>query len=189
MNDPLVSILMPTVNQRDWLFRALDSIKDTATDFSQIEILLRIDDNDPFRIALISQLKDRYGAKAVVGPAHGYTSMHLFVRELLEIATGRWAFLMDDDAWIEGDTWQQQLQLIEFDTSGGPVVQAELYQLGPSLYPRGCGACGLIVPTSFAKEATNHSPVDQAWHDLITQRKYITKHLANVTYCHDGRPR
>jgi glycosyltransferase involved in cell wall biosynthesis len=186
----LVSFLMPTVNQHDWLIRALNSIKSTATNFSEVEILLRVDDHDIERILFLPALKEIYGVNWKIGPGVGYKAMSEYVKELLDIAKGKWVWLFDDDAWIEGN-WQKQLEAIKCDPQNGPAVQPDCYQLGPSVYPVGCGPVSLILPLEFARTnlLQQGAMIDQSWLDVIHQREWRIKHLNHVSYCHDGRQR
>lgn len=189
----LISIFMPTRSaSADSLRTALASIRDTASNFSQVEILLRVDDDDSDRIAMLPGLEAVYGAKAVIGPRGvGYCDMGTFIDDLTKVATGQWAWLFDDDAYVEGNTWQQQLASIPCDGEHGPAVHAETYQLGPNKYPNDHqgGAVGLIVPMGLCRSIVHRNPVDQQWLDVIHQRGWCIQLLKDVTYCHDGRPR
>lgn len=185
----LVSILMPTRNPHDGLLKALRSIKSTASDFSQIEILLRIDLDDEDRIKLFPNLLQEFGAIAVMGKrGHGYMDMGVFVDDLVAFANGRWCWLFDDDAWVEGKTWQQQLEESVFDPVSGPAFSAEHYQLGNSHYD-GCGPVGLIVPIELCKSLKHRNPVDDQWLSVIRSKGWTINLLKGITYCHDGRPR
>ncbi len=164
MTDKLISVVMPTSSRQhthDSLVRALRSIKDTATDFSKIELCLRIDDDDKKRIDRIPELEGQFNVKSFIGPRFdGYNSMCVFLDDLAKIATGRWSWLFDDDAYIEGD-WQKPLESIPC-SDDGPAVNAEFYCLGLSRYsnwPK-CSPPGLIMPTSVIKRLQHRSPVD-----------------------------
>jgi len=99
---------MPTRNDYAMLVKALQSIKDTASDFSKVEILLRIDDDDKERIDRIPELEAQFNVKTFIGPrGSGYNNMCTFLDDLAKMATGKWSWLFDDDAYIEGD-WQKQ---------------------------------------------------------------------------------
>ncbi len=185
----LLSILMPTRGPHDGLIKALRSIKSTASDFSQIEILLRIDRDDDKRLELFPKLASEFGAVAAIGDrGRGYVDMGKFVDELVSVAKGRWCWLFDDDAWVQGKTWQQQIEESVVDPVNGPAFTSEKYQLGASLYP-GCGPVGLIVPTEFCKTIEHKNPVDDQWLNIIRSKGWTIKVLKGITYCHDGRPR
>jgi glycosyltransferase involved in cell wall biosynthesis len=185
----LVTILMPTINPIDWLRLALDSIKNTASDYSQVEVLLRVDDDNQSRIDDLPKLVADYGIKYVIGPRYrGYHDMHQFVSDLLTKATGDWVWLFDDDAWINGK-WQEQLALIPCNPLAGPIVKVEKYCLGPSEYRNDAGPVGLIIPRITAKALKIHSPVDQVWHNQLMAMNWKIHFLEGASYCHEGRAR
>lgn len=187
----LVSILMPTRNPRDWLEKALSSIRATAKDNSQVEILLRVDDDDAERIGWIPELKEAYDVKVVIGPRGiGYQNMGGFVNDLVAIAQGKWCWLFDDDSWVEGD-WQTPLNAIPCDPVNGPAVNAEIYKLGFTSYqnsPTGC-CVGLLMPSATVKALNNWNPVDLQWLQLAMDRGWTVRQLPGVLYGHEGRPR
>lgn len=187
----LVSIIMPTRTEQGGNIRkALASIKATATDFSAVEILLRIDDDDPRRLEEIPEL-EQFGAKAIIGPrGQGYNDMCKFVDDLALVATGRWSWLFDDDAWVEGP-WQSQLAALECSGETGPACNAEFYQLGQSHYsnwPK-CGPAGIIMPTDAIKGLVHSSPVDDQWLSIALSKNWEIRLLKDVTYFHEGRAR
>lgn len=186
----LISFLMPTRNPLEWLQKAIDSILTTSSDVTQIEILLRIDDDDLERIQFAATLDARY-VKTFVGPRGvGYLNMPKFVDDLAGISTGKWCWLFDDDCWIVGDTWQQQIEKIHCDANTGPAIRTEKYKLGGSLYRNvPDNPVGLIVPRGLCADRPNQNPVDRYWLDVINQRGWKVETLHGVTYCHEGRPR
>lgn len=185
----LCSIIMPTRSaNHDSLRRAVRSILDApGTNKSDVEILLRLDDDDPERFFVAEELtKDGQGSY-VIGPRHkGYISMGDFVDDLLKIATGRWVFLFDDDSWIEGN-WYAPLFWMPVDCA----VNAEYYCLGGSRYRNGPegGAVGILIPTELAKSAKATNPVDDQWLSMALQKGWKVRQLEGVSYFHDGRPR
>lgn len=188
----LVSILMPT---RTAVFsslrRAVNSILETAGDnWEQVEILLRLDDDDIERVPVAMELTKGTG-KFVVGPrGRGYLDMGVFVDDLVKVAKGKWCWLFDDDAWVQGD-WFKQLSELRCDPHSGPAANAQNYQLGGSLYRNGPngGPVGMLVPTAFCRTLHHQNPVDQQWLNEIMGRGWFIQQLLGVTYHHDGRKR
>ena len=184
----LVSVLMPTRGPQEGLIKALSSLRSTATNWDEVEILLRVDNDDWRRIDLIPELESRFGARVIVGPRGiGYLDMGRFVDDLLAVADGKWSWLFDDDSWVQGN-WQSQLQTMTPERA----VNAQYYQLGGSRYENHAdgGPVGLIVPTDFARTLRpTRSPVDQTWLDAIIKRGWHVQLMNGVTYFHDGRPR
>ncbi len=187
----LISILMPTRNPAEGFLKALRSIKSTASDFSQIEVLLRIDRDDIARFELALKLANEFNIKIVVGErGSGYVNMGQFIDELVAIATGKWCWLFDDDAWVEGKGWQEWIAAQPCSIHG-PAINAQYYKLGHSIYPNGPkgGPVGLIVPTDFCKTLSHRNPVDEQWLSVIMARGWSIRQIPGITYCHDGRPR
>lgn len=186
----LVSFLMPTRNSHDWLRKALFSIKSTSIDFDQVEILLRIDDDDTDRIKLLPELIADYKVKVVIGPRGlGYRSMGEYINDLVRVSTGEWCWLYDDDCWLEGD-WQSQLSTIQSHGERGPVINTEIYKLGSSTYSNVGGQwVGLMVPREFCFPINHINPPDRQWFDVAREKRCEFRYLGNVALCHEGRPR
>ncbi len=187
----LVSIVMPTRSAPPGaLLLALNSIKNTATNFDDVEILLRMDDDDSNRIGMAPGLKADFNAKVIIGPrGNGYIDMGVFANDLVRVADSKWCWLMDDDAFVTGD-WQTQLAAIEPDIEKGPSCIAEFYQLGPSHYVTPSDSpVGIIMPTAFVKTLDHKNPVDSQWMGVSNQKGWQRHFLKGVTYFHDGRAR
>lgn len=184
----LVSIIMPTrSSQGGNIHKAIDSIKSTAGEgLSDVEILLRTDDDDTAHAEAVAKLIEGCG-QVVTGPrGAGYNDMGVFVQELVKIADSKWSWLFDDDAWIEG-SWYGHLRGMPLDCA----VNAQSYALGPSLYsngPRG-GCVGLLIPTELARTIAPNYPVDQVWLDVALQRGWGVRQMNGCTYHHCGRAR
>lgn len=191
MKQPLISVLTPTINPIEGLRKALSSIKSTATRFDDVEILLRVDDDNKQRISELPELEREFGVKTFIGPrGAGYNDMRVFIDDLAKLATGTWCWLFDDDAYVDGN-WQGQLESIPCMKENGPAVNAEYYCLGESRYsnwPK-CGPPGLIMPTVVVKAIQHQSPVDDQWMSIALQNNWPIKLLSGVSYFHNGRIR
>jgi hypothetical protein len=180
---------MPTSSRQPYsdIHRALLSIKDTADNFGEVEILLRIDEDDEPRLLILPELEQKYGAKAVIGPRHsGYNSMPVFVEDLVKVASGKWCWLFDDDAWISGP-WQERLREMPMETG----VNSEYYNLGFSCYLNKSteGPAGICVPTDLVKDQKLQCPVDDHWLRMVLGKEWTVKLMRDVHYYHDGRAR
>lgn len=102
----LVTLMLPTRGRFESFSRSMASLRDTASDFSDVEVLARIDDDeaDPDRYAkLVSNL--------IVGPrGRGYADLHLMYNEMCAKAQGRFLFLWNDDAVMLGKNWDDELR-------------------------------------------------------------------------------
>lgn len=189
---PLVSILLPTRNQHSWLFKCLSSIKNTCSDLSKIEILLRMDIDDNERIALIPSLAEQFPIRILIGPrGTGYGGSGHYFCELARVAEGDWVWQFDDDFWIEGSTWLASLGAIPCNPYLGPAVHAEFYQLGGSRYNNAtsAGCVGLITPAQFYRSLGEIHPGDQPVWDEIRKINWKVELLRGTTLCHEGRAR
>lgn len=187
----LVSFIMPTRTASAEMFlESVSSIRRTAKFPQDIEILLRIDDDDLVRRSMAETMQRFHPVKLVVGPrGSGYDNMGTFVDDLVKVANSRWCWLFDDDAWVEGD-WSG-LYDIRCDILRGPAVNSEFYCLGESHYNNGPtgGAVGLIMPTGFVKKLAHKAPVDQQWLEEVVRMGWTVQQLKGVSYHHDGRRR
>ena len=162
----ICSVLIPSRGRYLRLCQAVQSIKDTAADFADVEVLVRADDDDAETIAVCDELLDAdLIDHAIVGSRlGGYGSLYTFYDELAQHARGRWIWIMNDDAKVTGHGWDQQLAEL---STHGLIVQPEIYQLNASAYPRCEGGAFPIVPSMvWRRFGVPHmgSPVD-TWLD------------------------
>lgn len=184
----LLSIIMPTRSgSHDSLRKAVRSILDApGTKRDDVEILLRLDDDDLSRLAVATELIQGVG-RIFIGPrGKGYIEMGTFVNDLVKIADSQWCWLFDDDAWVEGN-WHGPLSVMPRDCA----LNTQAYKLGQSHYLNGVrgGCVGMLIPTDLAKTINHVNPVDQQWHDIITQKGWTFRQLNATVYHHDGRAR
>lgn len=185
----LVSFLIPTRSACiESLTEAVESIIEGAGGNDDFEILLKVDSDDTERIGVGRHLVKGCGRVVVSDMGKGYNDMGRFVNELVSVADSKWAWLFDDDAWVEGD-WYSPLSTVKCDPVKGPAVNAEFYVLGESYYRNGRNPPGTIMPTAFCKKFNHQNPVDQQWNDEINRMGWHVTQLAGVRYHHDGRRR
>lgn len=183
--NPLVSICIPTRGNLSGLGKTIKSFQDTAHDPTRVEFILKFDDDEPSGLLF----HDLPGFKVVFSPrGQGYIEMPRFAAECFAIAKGTWCVLTDDDVWIEGQGWDEQLAQI---TPERRCAQCEFYQLGQSLYGERKGdPNGLFVPREIAEQLKPQAgPADQYLYDLSVAKGYQVVWLRGIKYCHDGRPR
>ncbi len=183
----LCSIITPTRKRLMRLIKTMDSIYENADKPTEIEAVLKIDEDDAE--TLLGFPWQHYpNVKKVVTPrGRGYVDMGRFVTEACNAATGKWCFLIDDDAWIVGRGWDAQLRQV---TTPNTVCQCEFYHLGASEYGSGsCGPNGLIFPNGCWKQfgiSELSSPADQCLKGLLVDQHHWRVHLLRgVTYRHN----
>jgi hypothetical protein len=188
----LCSVIMPTRSgTHDMLRKAVRSILDApGTNKDDVEILLRVDDDDPTRFFVAEELTKGVGSFKVGPRFNGYNSMGIFARELVDLADSTWCWLVDDDAWIDG-AWYPQLKSLTSDINPNHGFNTQYYMLGNSLYENGkVGGCvGIGIPTALAKTIEPVSPIDQAWLGTMMNMGWHLKLMQGTTLRHCGRAR
>ena len=180
--NPLVSILIPSRALPERLLAAIESIFKGADNPNDLEILVRMDDDDDtmrdtsvFNGKAILFLTGKRGA--------GYLDHHIFYDELASASTGKWAWFMNDDCLVQG-AWMEQLRSME------PAwVVPGLHVRGESAYPKHCGDIGFpIVPNGCWKKygmATIPRYPDRfLYRLLVTENSWPVSYLDGVTFNH-----
>jgi len=108
MNTKLISFLMPTRKRTKHLCTLLDSLIVTAKDINQVEVLLRMDNDDEesklfWKVTENKQFNKKYkgvlSIKIIVGDrGDGYVNFCMFDNELARISSGKWVCYLNDDA-------------------------------------------------------------------------------------------
>lgn len=185
----LCSVLIPTRARPDRLRRAVESISDTVTDPMRVEVILRVDHDDPHLDAALALSFDGTITTKVGDRRQGYASMHEFYDELAGAAAGRWIFIMNDDAFVIGKGWDEDLAKVPID---GVIVQPEIYQLGESLYPFCEGGAFPMVPNGcwhYYGWQGLRDPVDTQLDQLLrVQHGWRTAFLPGMCVVHERDP-
>ena len=112
----VISILLPTRGRTDVLKKSLESLINTASDPSRLEILLGLDDDDeairPYiekNIAPFMQEKS-VECRANIFEPLGYEKLNIYVNTLASSASGSWLFFWNDDALMETDGWDDIIE-------------------------------------------------------------------------------
>lgn len=191
----ICSVLIPSRARPDRLRKTIRSIRDTsrATD---VEILVRLDDDDRSSLTEVDDLTREHGAIVLVGPRRkGYESLGTFYAELATIARGSWIWIMNDDAHVADPSvdnergWDVELRATP---TTGYIVQPECYQLNQSKYWSSEGGAFPIVPNRcWSSLGEDHldsggSSVD-TWLDQLLRVRggWETRFLSGVTVIHD----
>ncbi len=187
------SVLIPSRARPDRLERAIRSVLDTADDRANVEVIVRIDDDDVSSIRAIDAIR-ALGARVLVGArCDGYSSLNMFYTEMADASSAPWIWIMNDDAYVVDDhpgrdrsmRWDRQLSRIGVTDH---IVQAEVYQLGGSGYSRTTGAAFPIVPNgcwrTFGYEHIKNPP--DTWFDLLlrVERRWETVFLEGIRTVH-----
>jgi glycosyltransferase involved in cell wall biosynthesis len=107
-HEKLISIMLPTRNRAGHLCAAIDSCVSLAKDPSQLEFILKIDDDDIDTIRIAEKLEKLTNVKKIISPrGGGYYDIHKWLIEMTKISSGDWIFFFNDDARIRGQNWDE----------------------------------------------------------------------------------
>lgn len=146
MKKPICSCLIPTRGRVGKLFTAIHTINNSCSDPSNVEILIRADEDDDQTVRqYINSIRQFSNVKVFVGPRKlGYPSLGEFYTELAKAASGAWCWFLLDDCLIGGRDFD--LKFAEIPTTGF-IVQPEITRIGGSIYPKWEGGNFPAAPT------------------------------------------
>lgn len=106
MNRKLISVILPSRGRVELLIQTLNSIITKCDNINNIEILIKVDDDD---FETINRLKsyDNFNLITMVisSRKNGYASLNEFYNELYEMSSGEFIFCANDDMTIVTDKW------------------------------------------------------------------------------------
>lgn len=106
MNKKLISVILPSRGRVELLIETVNSIINKCDDVNNIEILIKVDDDD---IETINKLKtyEKFDLITMVISSRrkGYASLNEFYNELYEKSSGEFIFCANDDMTIQTDKW------------------------------------------------------------------------------------
>lgn len=100
-------MLLPARGRPRNLRTSVQSLYDLADDPDSVEVLVRLDDDDPHLQEELTILGG-FGAREVfvgVGPRLGYQKMHVYFDQLAAQARGEWIFFWNDDTDMLTQGW------------------------------------------------------------------------------------
>ena len=109
----VVSVMLPSRGRPDSLRAALRSLAETCSNPKQVEVLIRLDDDDTQTLAIQDSLVAECAPidlRIIVGPrGNGYKDLQVYFNELAAAARGDFLFLFNDDARIKTKGWDKQV--------------------------------------------------------------------------------
>ena len=111
-----ISILLPTRGRSDALMSSIQSLYDLAGDFSSIELLFGMDNDDVVGLENILQNvipwieETKIQHKIVIFERYGYNNLHKYVNGLAEHSQGSWLFFWNDDAVMKTQAWDTRIR-------------------------------------------------------------------------------
>lgn len=103
-----ISLLLPTRGRKALLERLFDSLYQTTSDLSRVEVVLCVDDDDTETLDM--GFDPVFHVRKVVGPR---TTMGAYNTKCLENASGNIVILFNDDIVVRTSGWDQAI--IDFD--------------------------------------------------------------------------
>lgn len=104
MTTPLCSILIPTRGRVASLQVAIESFLTTADNPANVEIVVRVHDDDPATLAWWTSTPRRKQVRVIIGDTgDGYGSMHEYIACLAAVSRGAWL-------WPSSDDWRSLTQ-------------------------------------------------------------------------------
>lgn len=181
----MISILLPTRKRLPALMQSVRTLYNLAAKPDELELVLRVDDNDPTDY---SDFKWRKNTQLLVGPRWGYKGMHRYYDEVSRAATKPWLLIWNDDMFMLTEKWDQILmsrgadkfhvQFLKRDTYG-PEVPGDPYKNTDTACP--------FYPKRMHEimgRAGCNAHVD-SWLDYVSEALQIKTFRHDVIYHHD----
>lgn len=113
MNKPKISIILPTRKRTELLIKSISSLLTTASDTSNIEILIAYDNDDDESQYFFNNIWSEFIAqcnattRVFETERFGYLHLNKYVNLLGEKASGNWIMFWNDDALMLTDNWDK----------------------------------------------------------------------------------
>lgn len=178
-----ITVLLPTRGRTTSLQKSVQTLFDTASNPSDIELMLAFDNDDTetqewFRDNVVPSLVDKQvSVKIMTFERLGYGRLNEYLNSLARYAQGKWFFFWNDDAWMETQGWDDEILKYngQFRILRMPTHNEHPYAIFP------------IVPREWYRLLGYLSPhqINDAW---ISQTGYILNIVQNIPVkCHHDR--
>ena len=137
--DVLCSFLIPSRARPERLFKTITSIFNAGDSIGKngfIDVWVRLDDDDQISLAHLSTLQNWAHVNVIVGKRmKGYASLDVMYNELALAASGKWVWIMNDDACFEMDPCSPALISQIFSVPlNGYLIHPQIQQFNSSKY-------------------------------------------------------
>lgn len=109
---PKIAVTLPTRKRSKVLQQAIKSLIDNVSDVNNIEILIKVDNDDIDTINILNSLPSCCKYTILdVKKFKGYLSLHTYTEKLIELASSsvEWIVTMNDDAIMKTKDWDLKL--------------------------------------------------------------------------------
>lgn len=100
-----ISMLLPARGRPDNLKASVESVFALAKKPDEVEVVVRLDDDDPHLDREIQILRAHDRVRIFRGPRLGYHNMHTMYNKLAELSRGEWLFMWNDDIEMVTKDW------------------------------------------------------------------------------------
>ena len=176
----IISLLIPTRNRTKSLRRLFDSIKETCNSTGNLEVLLRIDEDDIETIRFIEEYSknSKLLIRTVIGKrGKGYVDMHKKMNELCQISNGKFLFFFADDVQFMTRNWDEKI-LATYNS----MYSDNIFWIRTSHMEEGNPWATFFVITRDWYNVTGH--FGTCYHQ-DTEFNYVAKHVGREIFIKD----
>lgn len=111
-----ISVLLPTRGRAEALMSSIQSLYALAEDFSSIEVLFGVDNDDVVGMEnMLNNVcpwieQNSINHKILIFEPQGYNNLHTYVNGLAEHSQGSWLFFWNDDAVMKTAGWDSRIR-------------------------------------------------------------------------------
>lgn len=173
-NEVMLSVIMTTYNHARYLAEAIESVLMQRTSFV-VELVIGEDRSTDNTRAIAKEYVERFPERIRLITSAENVGMRANYRRTIEAARGRYIAMLDgDDYFTDPDKLQQQVDMLESDTSLGMCyTRSERIDErgGVTIYPR--GAC-----TTDFDSMLRRNPAENA--TVVARRELVMQYYAEV---------
>ena len=112
--NPILTLLLPSRNRFDMLLKTINSFVNTCKNISNLEIIIKLDDDDTSSISRLEEIRKDVNIKVIISSQlNGYASLHEYTNEMVKSATGDWCFFANDDCHMITQDWDDIIENIK----------------------------------------------------------------------------
>lgn len=173
--DKRISVLLPTRGRAELSFKSLKTLWNTVKDPIGVEYLVALDDDDQesidyYETTVVPYMEEHdIDYQVHVVPRWGYAKLNQYINYLGQQATGQWIMFWNDDAIMESQSWDQE---IDKHTGKFRILRMPDQSEHPySIFP--------IVPHEWKALLGEMSPhqMTDAW---VSQIAYLCNIMVNI---------
>ncbi len=179
----ICTVIIPSRGRPNGLCKALHSLTRSVTQILEIEILVRIDEDDQKSLDRAIDFESYPQTKVFIGKRKVLDDLN---REMIRHAKGDWILFFNDDAEVIGSGWDTLLMGFP---KKGIVFQPEVYQLNASIYHRATRTGFPVFPNGCWKDFGHDEfiphPCDYAVCDLAEKHGWKIGFLSGINFYHN----